>query len=222
MRQGGIRVLLSVGFSLGATVAPGTAAAGDAPDWLFPIVRLDEALPDWLRIGGEYRNRLESPAGIGRADVNDFYLLSRLRVNATIQPTPWLGFHGEVQDARIFFNHHTPAANPYEDTWTLWEGYAQVGSSTQGWVDVLAGRQALRFGEERIIGPSNWLNVGRTFNVARVDLHHQGYKVSIFASAVVPGDSAELHSVLPGNNLYGIYASFQNFIPAATFEPYVL
>ena len=216
-----LMLVLLVGAST-TTAAPDPLAADDPPDWLFPVAKLDEALPSWLRIGGQYRNRLEGPAGIGYARISDFYLLDRLRVKVTVQPEPWLLFHGEVQDARIFFNHHTPNGNPFEDTWTLWEGYAQVGSSTAGWADVVAGRQALLFGDERVIGPSNWLNVGRTFNVARIDLHHSDYKVSVIASSVVPGDSTELHSVVPGNNLYGVYGSVENIIPKATVEPYVL
>jgi alginate export protein len=207
---------------LGAHSVANSRTDSEPPGWLFPVAKLDQALPSWLQFGGEYRDRLELPGGINRAPVSDSYLLDRLRANVTIQPTSWLGFHGEVQDARIFYNRHTPASSSYEDTWTLWEGYAQAGHSTQGWVDVLAGRQALRFGDERVIGPSNWSNVGRTFNVGRIDVHHGSYRVSLFAASVVPGDSAELHSVLPGNNLYGIYASLQNIIPQATLEPYVL
>ena len=107
-------------------------------------------------------------------------------------------------------------------SWTLWQGYIQVGSSTSGWADALAGRQVLLFGDERVIGPSNWLNVGRTFDVARVDLHHPGYEVAIFGSSVVPGSNTFLHRAIPGNNFYGIYGSFKNIIPRATFEPYVL
>jgi Alginate export len=205
-----------------SSAAPDPPAAHDSPEWLFPVAKLDESLPSWLLIGGQYRNRLEGPSGIGYAGTRDFYLLDRLRVHVTIQPKEWLTFHGEVQDSRIFFNHHTPNANPYEDSWTLWEGYAQVGSSTAGWVDVLAGRHVLVFGDERVIGPSNWLNVGRTFNAVRVDLHHSNNKVSLFAASVVPGDNTDLHNALPGNNLYGVYGSFQNIIPKATFEPYVL
>jgi hypothetical protein len=194
----------------------------ETASWLFPIEKLNESLPSWIRIGGEYRNRIEGPGGIGYSATRDFYLLERLRVHVTIQPKSWLRFHGEVQDARIFFNHHIPNANPYQDTWTLWEGYAQVGSSTGGYVDVVTGRQVLLFGDERVIGPSNWLNVGRTFNVARIDIHHPGYLVSVFAASVVPGDNAYLHKALPGNNLYGVYGSFQNIVPKAIFEPYVL
>ena len=87
------------------------AASRESPSRLFPITELDKRLPSWIRIGGQYRNRLEGPIGIGFAGTNDFYLLDRLRVRAIIQPKPWLGFHGEVQDARIFFNHHTPNGN---------------------------------------------------------------------------------------------------------------
>lgn len=203
--------------------APANPGVGDSPKWLFPVTRLNESLPSWLRFGGEYRDRIEGPIGIGFTGTNDFYLLDRLRVRAVIQPKEWLTFNAEVQDAEIFFNHHIGNVNPYQDTWTLWESYAQVGSSTSGWVDVLAGRQVLLFGDERVIGPSNWTNVGRTFNVARVDLHQPGVNVSVFASSVIPADNAYLHNALPGNNLYGVYGSFDNtVIPKATFEPYVL
>ncbi|HKW74705.1 MAG TPA: alginate export family protein, partial [Terriglobales bacterium] len=190
----------------GAAAQPTSArkspGAGDRPEWLFPVARLNESLPTWLRIGGEYRDRLEGPIGIGYTGVRDFYLLGHLRASVTIQPRAWLLFRAGVQDARIFFNHHTPDANPFKDTWTLWEGYTQVGSSTEGWVDLLGGRQVLRFGDERVIGPSDWLNVGRTFNAARADLHHPGYIVSVFGSSVVPGDNSDLHGALPGNNLF--------------------
>jgi Alginate export len=202
--------------------APDARAADDSPDWLFPIDKLNLSLPGWLRIGGEYGNRLESPTGIGFSSAKDFYLLDRLRVHVGIQPKEWLQLFGEAQDARIFFNHHSPNANPFEDTWTLWQAYAQVGSSAAGCGDVLAGRQVLIFGDERVIGPSNWLNVGRTFNVARIDIHPPGYNVSVFAASVVPGDNSDLHNALPGNNLYGVYGSFQNLIASATLEPYVL
>ena len=202
--------------------APGAVGTDDSPDWLFPVDKLNRSLPSWFHIGGEYRGRLEGPMAIGFTSTDDFYFLNRLRVNLAVQPKEWLLFYSEVQDARIVFNHHIANANPYQDKWTLWEAYSLVGSPGTGWVDALAGRQVLRFGDERVIGPSDWLNVGRTFNVARIDLHHPGYKVSVFASSVVPGESSDLHNALPGNNLYGVYGSFQNIVLQADFEPYVL
>ena len=44
----------------------------------------------------------------------------------------------------------------------------------------------------------------------------------MFASSVVPGDNTDLHNALPGNNLYGVYGSFQDIVSKADFEPYVL
>src|ERR1700686_1948222 len=155
--------------------APDSARTDDSLDWLFPVHKLNRHLPSWFRIGGEYRGRLEGPTGIGFTSTNDFYFLDRLRVKMGIKPKEWLLLYGEGQDARIFFNHHIANANPYEDKWTVWQAYPQLGSSETGWGDALAGRQVLRFGDERVIGPSECLSVGRTFNVARVDLHHSGY-----------------------------------------------
>jgi len=193
-----------------------------ASSWLFPVDKLNAILPGWLRIGGEYRDRYENPVGVGFASTRDAYLLDRLRVNAAIQPKPWLLFYGEVQDARIFFNQRVATSVSYQDTWTLWQAYAQLGSSTSGWIDALAGRQVLRFGDERVIGPSPWNNVGRTFDVARVDLHHPGFKVSLFSASVVPPSNAYLHGAIPGDDLHGAYGSFSNVIHHGTFEPYVL
>ena len=159
---------------------------------------------------------------MGFAPTHDALLLDRLRVNAAVQPKSWLLFYGEVQDARIFFNDHVATNITYQDTWTLWQAYSQLGSSTSGWIDVLAGRQVLRFGDERVIGPSPWNNVGRTFNAVRLDLHHPGFKVSIFSASVVPPGNAFLHGTIPGDDLHAIYASFENAVPHAVFEPYVL
>src|SRR5579862_1821892 len=206
----------------GAPAPFSPVGSDDSLNWLFPVHELNRRLPNWLRIGGEYRARVEGQTGIGYASTDDSYLLDRLRLRVGIKPKEWLLLYAESQDSRIFFNHHIGNANPYEDKWTVWQAYPQVGSSETGWADALAGRQVLRFGDERVIGPSEWLNVGRTFNVARVDFHHPGFKVSVFASSVVPGENTDVHNALPGNNMYGVYGSFQNIVPKADFEPYVL
>jgi hypothetical protein len=106
--------------------------------------------------------------------------------------------------------------------WDIREAYVQLGSSTEGWVDLIAGRQMFSFGDERVIGPSDWSNQGRTFDTVRVDLHQPGVKVSIFGSSVIFATDGVVDHHLQGNNLYGIYSSFTSIIPHATFEPYIL
>jgi hypothetical protein len=200
-----------------------TAFDGDKSEArLFPVQSLNHALPHWLRFGGEYRLRIESEDGIRYTTTNDTYLLSRLRFNVTIQPAKWLSFFGETQDSHVFFNHHVPEALPYQNTWDIRQAYVQLGNSTEGWADLVVGRQVLAFGDERVIGPSDWVNAGRTFDAVRLDVHQTGYKVSLFASSVVIGVDGAMDHHLQGNNLYGAYGSFKNAIPGATLEPYVL
>ncbi len=190
--------------------------------WLFSVERLNHALPAWLRFGGEYRSRIESADGIRYTPINDTYLLSRFRLNVTIQPAKWLSFFGEAQDSHVFFNQHVPEVLPYQNSWDIRQAYVQLGSSSEGWADLIVGRQVLAFGDERVIGPSDWVNAGRTFDAVRLDVHRTGYKVSLFASSVVVGVDGAMDHHLQGNNLYGVYGSFKNAIPKAALEPYVL
>ncbi len=187
--------------------------------WLFPVEYFNDTLPRWLRFGGEFRSRIESEDGIRYTTTNDTYLLSRVRVDVTIQPSKWLTFFGETQDSRVIFNNHVRAAVPFQNTWDIRQVYVQFGNST---ADLTVGRQVLAFGNERVIGPSDWTNTARTFDVVRLDVHPAGYQVSLFASSVVIGVDGAMDHHLQGNNLYGVYGSFKNAIPGATLEPYVL
>jgi hypothetical protein len=111
---------------------------------------------------------------------------------------------------------------PYQNTWDIRQAYVQLGSSTEGPADLTVGRQIFAFGNERVIGPSDWVNAGRTFDAVRFDVHQSGYEVSLFASSVVVGLDGSMDHHLPGNNLYGAYGSFKNAVPKATLEPYIL
>jgi hypothetical protein len=190
--------------------------------WLFPITRLNQLLPNWIQFGGQFRNRVESQDGLNNAPANDAYDLTQLRLGVYIQPTSWLEIVGVTQDSRAFFNHHVATAPPYQDIWDVREAYVRVGSSTEGWIDLVAGRQMFSFGDERVIGPSDWLNMGRTFDTVRVDLHHPGFEVSIFAASVINAIDGQIDHHIQGNNIYGVYSSFTHLLPHTTIEPYLL
>jgi hypothetical protein len=189
---------------------------------LFPITRLNELLPHWIQFGGQFRNRVESQDGLGYAPVNDAYDLTQLRLGIYLQPTKWLELVGVTQDSRAFFNHHALNAPPYQNTWDIREAYARFGASKEGWLDVVVGRQMFSFGDERVIGPSDWSNMGRTFDTLRVDLHPPGVQVSIFAASVINAVDGQIDHHIEGNNIYGIYGSFAHLVPHAILEPYVL
>lgn len=197
--------------------------SGPNPDsWLFPITQVDESLPRWIQFGGQFRDRMESQDGLSYKNVDDTYDLTQLRLGIYIQPVTWLKLVGVTQDARVFFNHRVATSPPYQNIWDVREAYLELGSSTEGWFDVIAGREIFSFGDERVIGPSDWLNMGRTFDTVRLDLHHSGINVSIFAASVINAIDGQIDHHIEGNNLDGIYASFSHLIPRATLEPYLL
>jgi Alginate export len=196
---------------------------GPNPDgWIFPITQLDQSLPRWLQFGGEFRDRAEGQEGISYGRVNDNYDLTQLRIGMYVQPTNWFELVAVTQDSRVFFNHHVATAPPYQNIWDIREAYLQLGNSNEGWVDLIVGREIFSFGDERVIGPSDWLNMGRTFDTVRMDLHPPGVKISIFAASVINAIDGQVDHHIEGNNLYGIYSGFTHVIPHASLEPYLL
>jgi len=220
--MGLLGLVAGLGGQTGTGAVPPADSGDRPPAWLVPTAGLNHRLPAWIRFDGEYRQRVERFGGIGYKPVSDNHDLSRLRVKMTIQPAAWLRLVGEMQDVRVFFNQNIPSAPPYQNTWDIRQAYVQVGSSTSGWIDVLAGRQNLTFGEERVIGPSDWSNMGRTFDLVRMDLHPAWFRLSLFASSVIVARDGVIDHHIEGNNLHGAYGSVSRLIPHATVEPYVL
>jgi hypothetical protein len=195
-------------------------SGADTGGWLYPTTNLDKYLPHWIQFGGQFRDRVESQDGLGYAPVNDVYDLTQLRIGMYIQPTSWLEIVGVTQGSRVFFNHHVATAPPYQNIWDIREAYLELGSSNEGWFDLVGGRQIFSFGDERVIGASDWLNMGRTFDTVRLDLHHPGATVSIFAASVINAVDGQIDHHIEGNNLYGLLTEFTAASPAWFHTPH--
>src|ERR1035441_748286 len=60
-----------------------------------------DKLPKWLHVAGQIRGRWEVPSGTSlTSNAQDGYYASRLRFTVGVQPTSWLRFGFEAQDAR--------------------------------------------------------------------------------------------------------------------------
>jgi hypothetical protein len=207
----------------GSHAAADLRVAGPNPGgWLFPVTETDRRLPRWIQFGGQFRDRAEGQTGLSYKPVDDGYDLTQLRLGIYIQPVKWFEIVGVTQDSRVFFNQHIPDASPYQNIWDIREAYARFGSTTEGWLDLVVGRQMFSFGDERVIGPSDWSNMGRTFDTVRLDLHPDGVSVNIFAASVINAVDGQIDHHIEGNNIYGIYTSFKRLVPHATLEPYLL
>lgn len=180
-------------------------------------------LPQWLRVGAEYRARVEGFTGGGfKPDTSDAYFLSRLRINMFLLPTTWLKFGFQGQDAHVFGKNQNPAVPPYQDSMDLRQAYIELGDIEKQTVGVRVGRQELAFGDERLLGNANWLNTARSFDALRGTIRHGAFRADLFAARVVKQQDGEFDWSTPGNNLYGIYGGIAKLVPEATVEPYFL
>lgn len=195
-----------------------------APQPFSAASEINRALPHWLRFGGEYRARFEGFGGGGfKADTTDAYWLSRVRLNLTIQPTPWLKIYAEGQDARAISKQ--PGQPPFENTWDIRQGFLELGKSDKGLFALRVGRQEINFGDQRLVGSSNWTNGARTFDavrgIANFTLPHAAIHFDVFAAAVVNAVNDTWDHHQQGNNFHGLHAEITKLLPGATLEPFL-
>jgi hypothetical protein len=210
------------------------SAAPDAPAQTAPAARqiqpapraprsnrVNEAMPSWLRVRGELRERFEGFDGLGfDSSRTDRYWLTRLRFTTTVTPSTHLSFQVQLQDARVGDKSVGPTGAPFRAPLDLRIAFVQMGSTT-GPLTVRIGRQELAFGEQRLVGHVSWLNAARTFDGASLTLRRPALQVDAFAASVVriqDGFDRSGH----GNRFGGVYLTVPALLPRGSIEPYVL
>jgi hypothetical protein len=204
-----------------APQAPAPAAQA-APAQKPPVLnRANELLPTWLRVRGEFRERMEGFDGAGfNAAREDLYYLSRFRFNATVTASRLLSFQAQAQDARVARKTVGPTGSPFHAPFDLRMAFADVGTARSP-VAVRLGRQELAFGEQRLVGHVSWLNAARTFDGAKVTLRTPAFSVDAFGTSVVHIMDAAFDKSGAGNRFAGAYATTTKAIPKASVEPYL-
>lgn len=152
---------------------------------------------------------------------DDGYYLHRLRLNATIVATPWLKFFGQLQDSQAP-GFRSPVPSTAANTADLHQLYAEFGDLTKGRWGVRIGRQKMSFGEERLIGFSNWGNVGRNFDGLRLSWQSSKARADLFATTIVNPIRDSFDRPRNLTRLHGLYTSFDNALPRSTVQPFFI
>jgi hypothetical protein len=108
-----------------------------------------------IRLRGEWDGRT---AQVGE----DAATLSRARLGVGVHVRPWLSAFFQLQDSRAW-GTESATTEGSADQLDLHQGYLSL--SALG-VTARLGRQELSLGDERLVGPLNWSNVGRAFDGA--------------------------------------------------------
>lgn len=205
--------------ALVALLAPGTPM----PAQELPSDVINEQLPKWVRIGFDHRFRLEGYNSLRyREDNDDRWLLNRFRANLTLIPTSWLSFTFQGQDSRIFFKSNPSGQTPYQNKFDLRQAYTDLGQVGKSNVALRFGRQELAYGDERVIGGSNWGNIARTFDAAKLVLTRGRWQLDLVSAAVVTLQPNGLSHHVQGNNIHFAYAQWTNPVPNSTLQPYFI
>lgn len=221
----GALAVLTAGAATAQQPPPAAAAQSSAP--AAPAAtpplpnRLNSALPAWLRVRGEFRERLEGFDGLGfNSTREDLYWLSRFRFNATVTPSKHLSFMAQVQDARVAKKTVGPTQAPFRAPFDLRQAFADIGAAS-GPVTIRAGRQELVYGDQRLVGHVSWLNAARTFDGGKVTIRSKAAAVDVFAASVVRILPTDFDKSGAGNRFAGAYLTTTKLVKNGTFEPYV-
>jgi hypothetical protein len=180
------------------------------------------ALPKWMTVDFQLRGRLESQSSDDYVSGNEqTYVLTRVWGGLTIRPTNWLT--GYIQ----FADDHAPgepakyAAANMRDTFDDRQAFLEFHKSfNKTKVTIIAGRQELRYGNERLVGISDWTNISRTWDgfLGRIGDKN---RIDFFSTSVVTVHPTSLDTHGAGLTFHGAVGTITTWVPHTVIQPFV-
>jgi hypothetical protein len=209
-RAAGARLaaILIGGCSLLAVVADARAAA--APEW-----------DGQVRLRYEFRSPLDYrlPGAFGRPaterleDRGDVAVM-RVRLGARVTPAPRVRVYVQLQDSRALGQEGSPSTAI--DNLDLHQAFVDLDSLGGLPVEVRLGRQELLYGDQRLVSPLDWHNVGRSWDGVRARGRRRAVQLDGFLTWVAEGRKAGSDRLFAGLYLawkgpHGVGADLYHF-----------
>jgi hypothetical protein len=176
------------------------------------------ALPKWMTLDMYLRGRLESQSSDDYVAGNEqTYVLTRVWGGLEVRPTPWLT--GYIQ----FMDDHAPgepakyASANMRDTFDARQAFLEFHKNN---VKIIAGRQELRYGDERLVGISDWTNISRTWDgfLGRIGDKN---RLDLFSTSVVTVHPTSLDKHGAGLTFHGAVGTITTWVPHTVIQPFV-
>jgi hypothetical protein len=172
--------------------------------------------PDRVKVGGEFRTRLEARFNDDLTDGtggNDIFVLFRTRVYLDLNPNEIVRVFGMFQAAETV-NQDDQSIFVTPDQVRFYQGFIDLKTPGDVTTRTRLGRQELKYGEERLIGAFNWGNLGRSFDGAVLRIENPDFWLDLFMTRIkLPnGKEAQLGSG---------YGRLKHFFEGI-LEPYVI
>src|SRR5579863_1134488 len=177
-------------------------------------------LPSWMRFDMELRGRTEAQTSLGYISGKDrTYELTRVRGGMTLSPFHWLTGYAQFHDTHALGLPVRDVASNMRDTFDLRQGYLNIHYESK--LEFLAGRQELKFGDERVVGISDWTNNSRTWDGFDLRLGGKN-RVDLFSTSVVKVNPTSLDKHGAGLTFHGVEANIAGLVPNTSVQPFVL
>jgi hypothetical protein len=178
-----------------------------------------DKLPSWMTLDMEIRDRLEDQTALNYVPGKErLYDLTRVHGGLTVRPTEWLTGYLQFHDLHALGLPLRDVASNMRDTFDFRQGYLDFHS---GPMHLIVGRQELKFGDERVVGISDWTQTSRTWDGADLRLGGKN-RIDLFTTSVVAIDPTSLDKHGAGLTFHGAEASLDSVVPKTSIQPFVL
>ena len=119
---------------------------------------------------------------------DDTWFLNRFRLGMKVTPTPFISIYLQAQDTQESGSDRPDIIGAMgaegDDSFDLRQGFVELGDAKKG-ISAKIGRQMMLYGDERLVGPLEWANQGRTFDAVKLRYASGKWWVEAFTSSVV-------------------------------------
>jgi hypothetical protein len=174
--------------------------------------------PKWATVDMQIRERLENQSSDGYVSGNDaVYVLSRVWGGMEVRPSKWLLAYMQFMDLHALgLPLHYVSSNMRDD---FDDRQAFLEFHTR-YVKIIAGRQELRYGEERLVGISNWTNNSRTWD-GFLGRFGDKNRLDLFSTSVVAVHPESLDKHGAGLTFHGAVGTITTWVPHTVLQPFV-
>ena len=178
-----------------------------------------EEIPKWMTLDMELRGRTEEQTSLGYVSGKDrLYELTREWGGLTVRPTDWLTGYLQFLDTHALGLPLRDVASNMRDVFDFRQGYLNFHHES---AQLFVGRQELKFGDERVVGISDWTNNSRTWDGADLRIGAKD-RIDLFTTSVVTIYPTSLDKHGAGLTFHGVEGKIQSLLPKTSIQPFVL
>jgi hypothetical protein len=175
-------------------------------------------LPKWVTFDGQLRGRTENQTSDDYISGNDqLYELTRIYGGMAIQPSEYLTGYIQFMDTHALGLPLKYTLANMRDTFDDRQAYLNFHVKQYS---IIAGRQELKYGGERLVGISDWTNNSRTWDgfLGRIGDKN---RLDLFATSVVVVHPTSLDTHGAGLTFFGAVGTTRGWVRHSMIQPFV-